>query len=322
MTIGSLCSGYGGLDLAAEAVFGGRTIWHADPAPGPARVLATRWAGVPNLGDLTTIDWAALPPVNILTAGYPCQPFSLAGRRKGSTDVRHLWPHIREAIRLLRPEITILENVAGHRSLGFDRVVGDMAEDGLDVRWMCLRASDVGACHARTRLFAVVYAATAADATGNRRPVGVAEPAWPKHGSAAPDSDPTVADAGSEERARRAGLCADEPTAFWGPRSGYEDDDAGFPWGDYEPAIARWSAIIGRRPPRPVVKGRNAGRALSPRFVEWMMGLPAGWVTDVQGVNRRQALELLGNGVVPQQAEAAIRSLLGVSLLTGSEATA
>lgn len=87
---------------------------------------------------------------------HNCQPFSAAGQRKGADDERHLWPHVREAIRHLRPRIALLENVAGHRSLGFDRVLGDCAEDGLSVRWVSLRASDIGAPHGRERLFFVV----------------------------------------------------------------------------------------------------------------------------------------------------------------------
>lgn len=342
LRIGSLCSGYGGLDMAAEWVCQAGTVWHAENAAAPSRILAARWPGVPNHGDLTRIDWHQVEPIDLLTAGYPCPPFSVAGQRKGAADVRHLWPHVHEAIRLLRPRFAILENVAGHFSLGFDRVLGDLAEIGYDASWTCVRASDVGAPHARARLFAIAYPA---DAEAVGRPIGIAEPARPEHGSVAPDRDPTPADADSgtggwrsdiqirstegreattghrggspaatytrgEERPRWSGLREDESAGFWGPRLGDGDDDSDFDWRQYRAAIDRWSVIVGRRPPRPVVKGRNAGRSLSARFVEWMMGLPVGWVTDVQGVNRKAALEALGNGVVPQQAEAALRQML------------
>lgn len=161
---GSLFSGYGGLDMAVNAYFGATTAWFGEFDPAPSRILTHHWPDVPNHGDITTIDWAAVEPVDILTGGYPCQPFSAAGRRKGTTDERHLWPYVREAIRHLRPRYTVLENVAGHRSLGFDRVLGDMAEDGLHAQWCSVRASDVGACHRRERVFILV---TPADAERN-----------------------------------------------------------------------------------------------------------------------------------------------------------
>jgi DNA (cytosine-5)-methyltransferase 1 len=151
--IGSLCTGYGGLDMAVENVLGGELVWYSEFDKSPSKLLATRFPGVPNLGDITKIDWHSVPSVDILTGGYPCQPFSQAGRRLGESDPRHLWPYIREAIRIIRPRVTLLENVAGHRSKGFYGVLQDCAEDGLSARWTSVRASDVGAPHGRERLF-------------------------------------------------------------------------------------------------------------------------------------------------------------------------
>lgn len=160
----------GGLDLAVASVLDVEHAWvsdvckfdkdgnatHHDPCRAPCSILAHRFPGVPNLGDMKRIDWATVPPIDVFTAGYPCQPFSHAGRRRGTDDPRHLWPFIREAIRVLRPRLTFLENVDGHRSLGFDRVVGDMAEDGMHVRWVVLPAARVGAPHQRKRLFIAI----------------------------------------------------------------------------------------------------------------------------------------------------------------------
>lgn len=153
MTIGSLCTGIGGADLAAEALGLGPMAWYSEVDRDACKVLDARWPGVENLGDLTAVEWERVEPVDVLVAGYPCQPFSFAGRRKGTTDERHLWPHIRCALRLLRPRLVLLENVAGHLSLGFDRVLADLAADGFDASWTTLRASEVGACHRRDRLF-------------------------------------------------------------------------------------------------------------------------------------------------------------------------
>jgi len=135
MRIGSLCSGYGGLDLGAQAVLGGTVAWHVEYDPNASRILAHHWPNVPNLGDLTAVDWTQVEPVDVLTAGYPCQPFSHAGQRKGSADVRHLWPHVARAISVLRPRLVLLENVRGHVSLGLDAVIGDLSRLGYDARW-------------------------------------------------------------------------------------------------------------------------------------------------------------------------------------------
>ncbi len=153
MKVGSFFTGYGGLDIAV----GGDLQWYAEIEPAACKVLAAHYPDVPNLGDITKIDWTSVPPVDILTGGYPCQPFSVAGNRKGSKDVRHLWPYVRDAIATLRPERAILENVSGHLSLGFKEVLMDIASIGFDAQWGTFRASDVGAPHQRNRLFIVAY---------------------------------------------------------------------------------------------------------------------------------------------------------------------
>jgi len=81
LRIGSLFSGYGGLDIAVQSVLGGEVAWVSDIEPASVQVLAAHHPGVPNLGDITAVDWATVPPIDILTGGYPCQPFSHAGQR-------------------------------------------------------------------------------------------------------------------------------------------------------------------------------------------------------------------------------------------------
>ena len=75
MSAGALCMGYGGLDLAVEEVLGTELAWYSEVDPAACEVLAARWPGVPNLGDLTALAWEDVPPVDVVTAGYPCQPF-------------------------------------------------------------------------------------------------------------------------------------------------------------------------------------------------------------------------------------------------------
>lgn len=167
----SLCSGYGGLDLAVTRHFAKREIRthlvaYAEFDKHAAMVFDHHHPGLDNLGDIKAVDWAEYyenhPDTRIVTAGYPCQPFSQAGQRKGTDDPRHLWPNVHEAVRAIRPDYVILENVSGHRSKGFGVVLGDLAESGYDVRWTSLRASDVGAPHRRERVFIVARPADAA----------------------------------------------------------------------------------------------------------------------------------------------------------------
>ena len=288
----SLCSGYGGLDLAVEAVLDARTTHVADIDRDACTVLAHRFPDAPNLGDLRAVDWSGIH-ADILTAGYPCQPFSHAGRRQGEQDDRHIWPEVLRAIRSLRPGLVVLENVRGHLSLGFGRVLGDLAEAGFDAEWCLLRASDVGAPHGRARVFVVAH-------PHGRRQQGVEE----QHGT--PQQDPTDRDS-SGRHAHRCGVEAEGGTGLpqedgrRRPLPGCQQD-----WKQYAPAIARWERTIGRAAPVPLNPCNS--KQLNARFVEWMMGLPEGWVTDL--VPNRRALHTLGNGVVPQQAAAALRSLV------------
>jgi len=307
--IGSLFSGYGGLDLAALVLFPHAHIaWHCENSTAPTRILEHHWPGVPNLGDITRVDWTTVDPVDVLTGGYPCQPFSAAGRRKGSDDDRHLWPYVRDAIRQLRPRYTLLENVAGHRSLGFDRVLGDLAEDGFDAEWTSIRASDVGAPHHRERLFILVT-----------------DPAH--HGLHQFDDRP-VGDAACGTGLRLTaggdrGEAAAHPecVGLHGRGSAPQQTEGAQPtvdrlrpvdWGQYAPAVRRWERVVGPAP-APTEPNSNGKPRLSAAFAEWMMGLPAGGVTAVPGVGRAEQLAAVGNGVCPQQAHAAFTELLAVA---------
>lgn len=180
--IGSLFSGAGGLDLAVEHVTGGRTVWHCEADPDASKVLAAHWPDVPNLGDITAVDWSQVEPVDILCGGFPCQDVSAAGRRAGiaSGTRSGLWLEYAEAINQLRPQLVVIENVRGllsgyaHRAMepGPDdlgdrsgrpllraagAVLGDLADLGYDAQWTTVAASEVGAPHRRERVFIVAY---------------------------------------------------------------------------------------------------------------------------------------------------------------------
>ena len=294
MRIGSLCSGIGGLDLAVEQHYGATLTWCADNDRHAATVMRRHWPDAPNLGDITAVDWGRVQPVDIITAGYPCQPFSQAGKRQGSNDERHLWPYIRDAIDTLRPSVVVLENVTGHLSLGGREVVGSLTELGYCVRWGVVRAADAGAAHRRARWFC---AATITNTRGKRHGRGqdgavVGRVGTPAEGQRRHDG------AARQESAHR------DPAVF----------------GPYAAAIARWEAVTGQAAPEPI----EPGPLLSVAFTEWLMGYPAGHVTSTEhdasqaqgdlfggwhsddGIPRLGQLRLLGNAVVPQAAALAL----------------
>lgn len=400
LTLGSLFTGYGGLDMAAASVFGTRLAWVSDIKPAACKLLAHRHPDVPNLGDITQVDWSAVEPVDVLTGGFPCTDISLAGRqeglvRSGENKTRSgLWAEMHRAIDILRPRWVVAENVRAIVSAKADSnvepcpwcvgdgsspdlralgaVLADLADVGYDAAWCGLRASDVGAPHQRYRIFILAW--PAADTGGQERTrrtglreggtgaerggrsghpghatpdaegfgwhQGRAESAGVVRGfdhvvggaSAVPDTDgqrlrieqvtqpgrcgAAVAARGREVAADsvgggRDGRARDEVgrTIVGKAPAGDRTGGGGSVWGDYTPAIRRWEAVNGPAP-APAVPAPKGGQRLSPKLPEWMMGLPAGWITGVPGLSRADMLSLAGDGVVPQQAEAALRWLL------------
>ena len=189
-TVGSLFTGAGGLDLAVRDLWpSARLLWWAEVDTAAAAAFS-RHTDAPNLGDVTAVDWADVPPVDVVVGGFPCQDLSVAGNRAGlSGDRSGLWFHLLDAINHLRPRLVLLENVQGIYSatgdtdaMDMDRdpldsraarptgalgtVLGTLAESGWDAEWGNLPASAVGAPHRRRRWFA---AATHSDRHGPRR---------------------------------------------------------------------------------------------------------------------------------------------------------
>ncbi|UJE15618.1 DNA methylase [Mycobacterium phage Madiba] len=475
MKIGSLFSGAGGLDIAVEQFFGARTVWHCELNPAASKVLAHRWPGVPNLGDITAVDWSTVEPVDILAGGFPCQDVSAAGRRAGIAEGTRsgLWTLFAEVINQLRPGVVVIENVRGLlsarayramesaettvgdgadgpvlRALG--AVLGDLADIGYDAQWVTVAAADVGAPHRRERVFILATPAdtrhrgesewpraqgreegqrasvgdvarrrgdgsvdllptpNAADGNGGGRfnscghqstlpgtvrdllPTPVARdhkgagPADMKRHSpnmsAIADLLPTPSAAsGAGGQTSRSGDRGDElllggiakaygsgdllptpkssdgqrqdceaerrrntpslvavdhylptPSASYATGGGQHPDqheghtrqlcdyallDGTSRWGKYAAAIERWEQVTGRPAPSPTEPNRNGNPRLAAAFPEWMMGWPAGWVTEVPGISRNDALRIIGNGVCPHQAHTAIRLLISVSVV-------
>ncbi len=284
MKIGSLCTGYGGLDLAVEAHFNAKTIWCAEFDKQASHVIEQRF-GIPNYGDIKSINWSELEPIDILTAGYPCQPFSHAGQRKGLNDERHIFPFIMQAVSILRPKILVLENVRGHLSLGFNEVLKALAQHGYNAIWKIVRASDAGAPHQRARLFIIAYSINCGCA--QRNAIGFESPqSKPENNGCITNSD-----SHSCEESRRA-----FEILFGSSRKVQNQTN----WNEY-----RFSPEMDRQE---VPDTLDKDGKLNTLFVEYMMGLPVGWVTDC-GLTRAQQLKMLGNGVVPQQAKLALELL-------------
>lgn len=366
MRIGSLCTGYGGLELALTYLDldeGLELSWVSEIDDEADQVLQANWPEVPNIGDLSTAD---PEPVDIVTAGFPCQPLSPAGNRKGVDDDRWIWPDILRLVGNMDPPpgMLLLENVPGLLSINdgdaMAQVVEGLAALGYLGSYGILRASDVGACHRRRRWFC---AATHAERI-RERPIRRSHrgDAGLNGGRESKDVSPRAETPQSEDIA--PGGFLPTPSSWLGRRPGNSDladpgsgrQTAGGPywrstelvdaiakllptptwtdskgsrrvtaetdewtsnrgttltdvswmdaWGDYTPAIDRHIRVLGRPAPPPSEDGK-----LSPRFVEWMMMLPDGWVSNLD-LTRTAQLRILGNGVVPYQAAAAYDLLL------------
>lgn len=163
LTVGSLFSGVGGLDLGLERA-GMRVVWQSEIDPYASRVLAKHWPDVPNLGDITKIDWSAVERPDVICGGFPCQDISVAGRGAGIQGQHSgLWAEVARAVRDLRPDYLLVENSPALTSRGLGRVVGDLAAMGYDAEWGCVPAAAAGANHLRARIWVLAYPARVGD---------------------------------------------------------------------------------------------------------------------------------------------------------------
>lgn len=273
----SLCSGVGVLDMVAADLFGARPLAFADPDPDASAVLADRWPGVPNVRYVESVNYIPNTrwPADVVTAGWPCQPWSLNGQQLGELDPRAIWPSVRSVIDRTRPRVVMLENVANVCRTGeLARVVADLADLGFDAEWTVYRACCSGAPHQRARLFLLA--------------------AHPERGGLP----------ARIERSESSGAPGDARIGWADALGGaVRVADLGRGWAHHAPAIARWEAVTGREAPAPRVNGRRQGP-----FWAWLMGLPAG---HLDAVERHPAqIKLAGNSIVRQAADAAFRELV------------
>lgn len=341
-----LCSGYGGFELALRP-WGVRTVAHVERDSYAASILMERMEQerldqAPIWDDIDTFDgepWCGR--VDILTAGFPCQPFSAAGARRGLDDDRWLWPSIARIVAQVRPRFVVLENVPPVVRHGVPAVLSDLAQLGFDAEWGLYSAADVGAPHRRQRWWCVAYTASSRWAqdrlydTGNSGTpissgisgnVGLGDSSVADTNSG--DSAPWDRSRKNERSRRRTNI-----------QSG--SDDVADTEGDGISEIITESdsrtdadrSSSRTRPTRPVAVasatergiGKNDIRAGTKRVFPPTRDDTEGWATwitegrpqpvvcrDTDGppTGLADALHLGGNGLVPQTATAAIRQLL------------
>ncbi len=219
LTVGSLFSGFGGLELGLEWA-GMEVLWQVENNPHCVRALEANWPHVKRYGDINELDFTSLAPVDLLCGGFPCQPFSNAGKRKGKADDRYLWPRMLETIKAVRPTWILAENVDGIRSMVFERtpfevvsrtvtrgedrddfhsvltqqeimqldqVCQEIEEAGYEVQPIVVPACAVDSPQIRARIFIVAHAKSFGRRTGFRQ--GGEEP---EIGVVSPDSGRVV----------------------------------------------------------------------------------------------------------------------------------
>ena len=173
----SLFTGAGGGDLAMQHLLGFTCKGYVEYEPYCQEVIKARIAdgflgAAPIFGDIRKFISDGYAEsyrgmVDLITGGFPCQPFSVAGKRQGADDERNMWPHTIECVRQIRPRFAFLENVPGLFHSGyFGRILGDLAEGGYDMRWRVLSAAEVGAPHRRNRLWIVARCTSVGQRTG------------------------------------------------------------------------------------------------------------------------------------------------------------
>ncbi len=342
----SLCSGAGGLDLGlAIAIPGYRAVGHVERETYAAATLVARMEDASldqavvwdDVGTFDGRPWRGA--VDIVTAGYPCQPFSVAGKRRGADDPRHLWPHVARIISEVEPPFVFLENVAHHLRLGFPEVASGLVGMGYRLAAGLFTAAEVGAPHKRERLFILAVregdeladparllwhpvewrepdgtAAALADAEGQcqRKPADETDavagggPAWDEPR----DDGRDVADADGERRLQaergqpqecRSDPCGGDVDDADGARSQGRGDDIG--------------EHASERPAWPPGPGDADGWE---RYLRCAPNLEPAVRRGADGLAHRvDRLRLCGNGVVPLVAAHALRTLAAELLADG-----
>ena len=323
LRVGELFAGIGGFGKGLEDTGGFEVVWQVENNEYCRKVLNKHWPAVPCHGDITTIDWRDIPAVDLVCGGFPCQPFSVAGKRAGTADNRYLWPEVVRCLDTLRPTWFLGENVPGLINLALDQVCTDLEGLGYQVWPVCLPACAVDAPHIRQRVWIVGHA------SGNRwrgRARFGTGTAGEVRDTGEGESEQSVAHAGStgrrsgtesrSERQETTPRSQDVADAIQLQRHGWGD---GVSWWAREPLETLQDARRNGRQedglsiPESCVGGvaaRLSARMDGDRLSVWPSE-PAEIPRVATGVKHRvDRLKGLGNAVVPQVVEALGRMIL------------
>ena len=310
-----LFSGIGGFSLGLERTGGFETAAFCEIEPFCQKVLRKHWPEVPIYEDVTKLDGSEID-ADVITGGYPCQPFSNAGKRRGEEDDRHLWPEMLRLIKAVQPRWVIAENVAGHINMGLDTVLSDLEKEGYTWWTLVIPACAVDAKHRRDRLWIVANSESIRHRPRGKagnfhkadgRQVGKVSRQLGVTGLSIDD----VAD--TECSAERPGLCEKESCRQRGRRPTNSSGQASIPdssCSGSEERLAsetrRGEGIAGK----PFNDSDEAGRQTDkPRVARWAAEPPVGRVAH--GIPARvDRLKCLGNAVVPQ-----IPEMIGYAIL-------
>lgn len=266
LTFGSLFAGVGGFDLGLECS-GMRCAWQVEIDPFCRQVLAKHWPDVPRYEDVRDVGRDNLPTVDLVCGGFPCQPFSVAGKQRGEQDDRNLWPEMRRVIAELRPRWVVAENVPGIRNVYLDTILSDL--EGLDYTAGALDIPAVafGAPHIRHRLFIMAHTdRRGCGPQGVGRIMGQIREPGANLGLALAERGADVAHANRPEQGRREqpqwGSCQRDPE----PARDGAQERVNTEWWASEPAVGRVADGI----PHRVDRLRALGNAVMPQVAEWI----------------------------------------------------